>query len=579
MAELRIGIDVGGTNTDAVVLDAGGRVIAKAKRPTTPEVTGGLRAALDAVLSDLEGGPRPGDPTASGPTASGLPAGGHGAGGHGAGGHGRRAGREDVTRVMLGTTHATNAILERRGLGRVAVLRLGAPATTAVPPLSDWPGDLREAVSAGEAIVPGGHYVDGREIAPLDLDAVRRFLDGVRADAVAVTGVFSPADDAHERRVAELVRAEYGLPVSVSHEIGSLGLLERENATVLNAALYGVAAHVTGALRTALAERGLGARPYLAQNDGTLMTLEHAARLPVSTIGSGPANSLRGAAYLSGVADAVVVDVGGTSTDLGVLAGGFPRESAAAVEIGGVLTNFRMPDILAIALGGGTVLRGTPGSRAAHAGPVRRGVRVGPDSVGYRIGREALVFGGATATMTDAAVAAGRVPPGSEGWRERLRAAVQTLDASREAGDMSERMADILESAVTLADEMIIDAVDRMSLGRTGRPLVAVGGGAFLLPGRVPGAGEVIRPEHAEVANAVGAAIALASGRVDTILPAGDGRSAAIEGAKEEARARAVAAGADPAGVEIVDLLEVPLSYLSEPAVRVHVKAAGPLAR
>ncbi|MEV0615205.1 hydantoinase/oxoprolinase family protein [Nonomuraea sp. NPDC050404] len=566
MADLTIGIDVGGTNTDAVVLDADGRVIAKAKRPTTPGVTDGLRAALDAVLAQLP------------------------------------AGTGEVTRVMLGTTHATNAILERRGLGRVAVLRLGAPATTSVPPLSDWPDDLREAVSAGEAIVPGGHYVDGREISPLDLDAVRRFMRGVTADAVAVTSVFSPADGGHERRVEELVRTEYGLPVSLSHEIGSLGLLERENATVLNAALYGVAAHVTEALVTALAERGLGARPYLAQNDGTLMTLEQAARLPVSTIGSGPANSLRGAAYLSGVADAIVVDVGGTSTDLGVLAGGFPRESAAAVEIGGVLTNFRMPDILAIALGGGTLVRGTG---------------VGPDSVGYRIGREALVFGGATATMTDAAVAAGRVPPTAEaeGWRERLKESILALEvpdstregpdstregpgsireapgSTREASnsaleapesdtpDMSKEIADILESAVTRADEMITDAVDRMSLGRTDRPLVAVGGGAFLLPDHIPGASQVIRPEHAEVANAVGAAIALASGRVDTILPAGDGRSAAIESAKEEARARAVAAGADPSGVEIVDLLEVPLSYLSEPAVRVHVKAAGPLAR
>ncbi|MEV4800810.1 hydantoinase/oxoprolinase family protein [Nonomuraea sp. NPDC049421] len=509
MADLRIGIDVGGTNTDAVVLDADGRVLAKAKRPTTPEVTGGLRAALDAVLGQV------GD-------------------------------RSDVTRVMLGTTHATNAILERRALGRVAVLRLGAPATTAVPPLSDWPDDLRKVVSAGEAIVPGGHYVDGREIGPLDLDAVRRFLDGVEADAVAVTGVFSPADDAHERRVAELVAAEYGLPVSVSHEIGSLGLLERENATVLNATLYGVAAHVTDALVTALAERGLSARPYLAQNDGTLMTLEQAARLPVSTIGSGPANSLRGAAYLSGVSDAIVVDVGGTSTDLGVLVGGFPRESAAATEIGGVLTNFRMPDILAIALGGGTVVR--PGG-------------LGPDSVGYRIATEALVFGGTTATMTDAAVAAGRVPPGAGDWRERLR------------GD------DVLTGAVAIADELVADAVDRMTLGRSDRPLVAVGGGAFLLPAEIPGVSRVIRPEHAEVANAVGAAIALASGRVDTILPAGESRTQAIESAEEEARARAVAAGADPSTVEIVDLLEVPLSYLSEPAVRVHVKAAGPLAR
>jgi N-methylhydantoinase A/oxoprolinase/acetone carboxylase beta subunit len=523
MADLRIGIDVGGTNTDAVVLGADGRVIAKAKRPTTADVTGGLRAALDAVLAEL--GPAPV--------------------------------QDRITRVMLGTTHATNAILERRSLGRVAVLRLGAPATTAVPPLSDWPGDLRKAVSAGEAIVPGGHYVDGREISPPGLDDIRRFLDGVEADAVAVTSVFSPASSEHERLAEELIRSEYGLPVSLSHEIGSLGLLERENATVLNAALYGVAAHVTEALVTALAERGLGAKPYLAQNDGTLMTVEHAARLPVSTIGSGPANSLRGAAYLSGVADAIVVDVGGTSTDLGVLTGGFPRESAAAVEIGGVLTNFRMPDILAIALGGGTVVRADG---------------VGPGSVGYRIVQEALVFGGATMTMTDAAVAAGRTPRDAPEWRERL------AERSGRA-DMSAGISDILQRAVAVADEMVIDAVDRMALGKTDRPLVAVGGGAFMLPDGIPGVSRVIRPEHAEVANAVGAAIALASGRVDTILPAGDSRSDAIERAKEEAAARAVAAGADPSGVEIVDLLEVPLSYLSEPAVRVHVKAAGPLAR
>jgi hypothetical protein len=92
----------------------------------------------------------------------------------------------------------------------------------------------------------------------------------------------------------------------------------------------------------------------------------------------------------------------------------------------------------------------------------------------------------------------------------------------------------------------------------------------------------VIRPEHAEVANAVGAAIALASGRIETIVPAvsvGNGRATLIDKAKEEAAARAVAAGADPASVQIVELSEIPLSYLPEPAVRLHVKAAGPLAR
>ncbi|MEV7967666.1 hydantoinase/oxoprolinase family protein [Sphaerisporangium sp. NPDC088356] len=506
---LRIGIDVGGTNTDAAVLDEADRIVARAKRPTSADITGGLRAALAAVLDEL----------------------------------GDRSG--EVSRVMLGTTHATNAILERRSLGRVAVIRLGAPATTSIPPLSDWPADLRRAVAAGAVIVRGGYFVDGRPIAPLDTDAVRRFLneprDGVPVEAVAVTGVFSPASADQEKRVAEIVLAELGqdIAISLSHEIGSLGLLERENATVLNAALYGVARDVTGGLRQALDERGLAVETFFAQNDGTLMAVDYAARYPVLTIGSGPANSLRGAAFLSGVSDAIVADVGGTSTDLGVLAGGFPRESAAAVEIGGVTTNFRMPDILSVALGGGTVV----------------GEGLGPRSVGYRITEEALAFGGPTPTMTDAAIAAGRGTVGTHSVAA------------------SER----LSRAVRLADEMVFDAVDRIALGKADRPLIAVGGGSFILPASVPGVSEVIRPADAAVANAVGAAIALASGRFETIAPAGAGRAAAVERAKEEVAARAVAAGADSGRVEIVELTEVPLSYLPEPAVRVHVKAAGPL--
>src|SRR5690606_12148868 len=236
-----------------------------------------------------------------------------------------------------------------------------------------------------------------------------------------------------------------------------------------------------------------------------------AARYPVLTIGSGPANSLRGAAHLSGVADAIVADVGGTSTDLGVLVAGFPREASAAVEIGGVTTNFRVPDILSIALGGGTIIDTLGDPREA------------PRSVGYRVATEALVFGGSTPTMTDAAVAAGR---GSVGTRP----------VPAEARDR-------LTAAVRVADELIADAVDRVSLGKADLPLVAVGGAAFLLPDRIPGVREVLRPAHSEVANAVGAAIALAGGRFETIVPAARDaaeRAASLESAKEEAAARAV---------------------------------------
>ena len=141
------------------------------------------------------------------------------------------------------------------------------------------------------------------------------------------------------------------MPISRSHEIGSIGLLERENATVLNAALTGVAERATEGFAAALRASGITAAAFLSQNDGTLMTFERAAGQPVLTIGSGPTNSLRGGGWLAGLRDAVVVDVGGTTADLGVLVKGFPRESAAAVEVGGVRTNFRMPDLVSVALG------------------------------------------------------------------------------------------------------------------------------------------------------------------------------------------------------------------------------------
>ncbi|WP_328334289.1 hydantoinase/oxoprolinase family protein [Streptomyces sp. NBC_00455] len=510
--DLRVGIDVGGTNTDAVVLTGDGAVVARTKQATSADVTTGLRGALTAVLDAI-------------------------------GDHADRVGR-----VMLGTTHATNAILERRGLGRVAAVRLGGPATTSVPPLQCWPGDLAGALSAGSAVLPGGHYVDGRPIGELDEDRLKAFLDTVagRVDAVALTGVFSPAFTDQELAAAELVRKHLGdgVQVSMSHEIGSLGLLERENATVLNAALYQVIATVRDGLRHTLAARYLDVATYFAQNDGTLMTMDYAADYPVLTIGSGPSNSIRGAACLSGLDDAIVADVGGTSTDFGVLVAGFPRESAAGVEIGGVRTNFRMPDILALALGGGTVI-----------GP---GGRVGPESVGYRIGREALVFGGTTATLTDAGVLAGR---GSGLLASRI-------PGTAHAG---------LRQALARADAMVADAVDRVALGRADRPLVVVGGGAFLIPDGLPGVSEVVRPDHGDVANAVGAAIAMVSGTVETIIPAGKGRAEAITAGKEAACHRAIQAGGAPSAVEVVEVNEVPLSYLNEPALRLRVKAAGPL--
>ncbi len=502
MADLRIGIDVGGTNTDAVLIDASGTIVASAKRPTTPDPADAIEAALGAVLPEEPG---------------------------------------TVGRVCLGTTHAINAVLERRDLAHVAVVRIGAPATRSVPPLTGWPDDVREAVEASTAIVRGGVEIDGR-LHPLDLDEVRRALESAPCEAVAVTGTFSLLDASQEEQVLETAREVLGpdIPVSLGHRVGGLGLLARENAAVLNAALGPVARAVATAFESALRGHDLSAAAFLAQNDGTIVPLDRARELPVLTIGSGAANSIRGAAALARVTDAIVIDVGGTSTEVGAVASGFPRESGVGATIGGVATNFRMPDVVSVAVGGGTVID--------EAG------ELGARSVGAALTQEALVFGGATPTLTDAAVAAGRADIGSHRLQEGARFA----------------------RALARAQATVADAVDRVRVSPAPQPTILVGGGAVILTDDL-GGGKVLRPHGFDVANAVGAALARIAGEADRVFVWGPltDRDDAIAGVTKEARDEAVRAGADPTTIETIWVEETALAYLDVPAARIRAKVAG----
>ena len=506
-ADLRLAITVEDTNLDAVALDARDRIVARVKMPRGRDADGDLYAAVRHVA-------RTG---------------------------GVRAAR--ISRVMLGSRAPLEAVLARRDLCRTAVVRIGAPLTAAVPPLSTWPADLREAVSAGEAIIGGGARFDGDAGAPLDTDALAAFLAGIAGDAqtVAVASVFSPVAPEHELAAADVVRRELGaaIPISLSHEIGSLGLLDRENATVLNAALVGVAAQLAAVLRRALERHRIDAELFFGQNDGTVMALEPALRFPVLMIGSGPASAMRGAAWLSGVTGGVVVDIGGARADVGILVNGFPREAPAPIRVAGVRTSFRTPDVISLPFGGGTVV--APGTMIA----------------GSVLGEQALVFGGETATLIDAAVAAGRVVLGSRALTLRQRRT--------------------LAGALAPVDAQLADAVDRIKRAPHDVALVAVGGASGLVPSDLPGVDEVIVPGDGDVAGAVGLAIAPAGGQADRIFrnrPAD--RDHAIAAAREEALARAIHAGADPDRVEVVAVNEVPLAYMHDPAIRIRVKAAGP---
>ena len=512
---IRIGIDVGGTNTDAVAVSAG-RVIGSVKRPTTPVVTDGIVNALAALLA----------------TSRFLPA--------------------EVSAVMVGTTQFVNAVVQAKGLARTGVIRLGLPATTALPPLVDWPPALRRAIGDHVFLCPGGHEYDGSEISPLDRARLREVAGELAArgvDSVAITSVFSPVNADFELEAAAVITAQLpGVPVTLSSDLGRLGLLERENATAMNACLRVLAAETVQGFEDALAAVGITGQLFVSQNDGTLMNVDYARRFPVVTFASGPTNSMRGAAFLSGLPEGAVVDVGGTTSDIGVLNRGFPRQAALTAEVGGVRTNFRMPDVLSLAIGGGSIMRWNGQS-----------VTVGPDSVGYELRDRSLVFGGDTLTATDVAVAAGRAEIGDAGL-------VAQLDET------------LVERGLAYIEDVVTEAIDRMKLSPDPVPVVVVGGGGPLVRASLPGASKVVRPDHGEVANAIGAAMAQVGAEVDRIVHAGaGGRKRAVDEVVQEAVDRAVDAGAVPSSVTVVQIDEIPVSYLPGDALRVRAKAVGDL--
>ncbi|GIP23099.1 hydantoinase/oxoprolinase family protein [Paenibacillus sp. J22TS3] len=512
----RIGIDVGGTNTDAIILDQNYQLVHAVKSPTSLDIKTGIETSLRNLLQEAS------------------------------------IDKHQITHAMLGTTQCTNAIVERKKLAKAGVIRLGYPATASVPPYTSWPEDMIQKLSGKYALVHGGYEYDGQVLGIVDEAEIRTLLEDWRdsVESIAVIGVFSSIKNDQEFQVRDLIQEVYGpaFPVSCSSLIGSVGLIERENATILNAALCKVIETTTQGFIQALEEEGISdAAVYLCQNDGTLMSIDYAKQFPILTIACGPTNSIRGASYLAKIKNTMVLDVGGTTSDIGVLQDGFPRESSVAVEVGDIRTNFRMPDIISVGLGGGSIVRMNDNGK----------ITVGPDSVGYRIGQEALVFGGSTLTTTDIAVRLGLADVGD-------KSLVAHLDE------------DFARSVQAEIGSIIEQAIDKMKTSSGDVELVLVGGGSVVIPDTIRGVSSMIKPENGGVANAIGACIAQISGQYEQIyIYSREPREVSLKDAQEKAVKQAVLAGADLDTVELVEVEETPLAYHPENATRLRVKVVG----
>jgi len=307
-----LGIDAGGTYTDAVLVEfATQQVLAKAKALTTKdELSRGIAHAVGK-----------------------LPA----------------ASLARVTLVSLSTTLATNAIVEGKG-GKVGALLLGFDSY-----------DLARIDHRPVAAVPGRTDITGSIIAPLDEDALRAaaraMLEHDAVDAFAISGMVSVTNPAQEIRAAQILAEMTDKPIVRGHELSmQLDTIKRSVTAVLNARLLPIIAELIAHVKRVLDDRGIRAPLMVVRGDGTLMSEELARRTPVETILSGPAASVCGAQVLSQVTDGLVVDIGGTTSDIALLVDGQPLTANTGARVGAWSTQVRAVDIETVGLGGDSII-------------------------------------------------------------------------------------------------------------------------------------------------------------------------------------------------------------------------------
>ncbi|KAL9642493.1 hypothetical protein ABK040_011060 [Willaertia magna] len=528
-----VGIDVGSTTTDIALVEIStGSVKTSFKSATTLDITEGILNGIEKVI--LDGNINPSN---------------------------------DVACFIIGTTHFINALISfSTSLEKVAVIRLSGSAFSAFPPFEGFPNELKEIVEGDFIIINGGYEVDGRLIQEVSEEDVIKACTKWKEQGlnnIVISGIFSPLNVEQEEKVAEWVREIYKednieVKITCSHNISQLGLIQRENASILNASLKQIASEICYGFQQSIGLR-FGCPFFLTQNDGTIITPSTVVEYPIFTIQSGPTNSMRGAAFLTKLKDAIVVDIGGLTTDVGVLQNGFPRLSNNHIPIGGVVTNFRVPDVYSVGLGGGSIVN--------HS-PEVENIVIGPKSVGYKIRELSKIFGGEIFTATDAAVACGLSNFGKD---------EKTIMGVKD--ELKEVAPKVLKQIRTIVEE----AIDKMKTSSKDVPVILVGGGSVLIDcdtQKLGGASTVIKPNHYECANAVGAALSQISATIDKVVSverSGKTKQQIGEEIKEEAVQKAITFGAVRDSVEIFTFEIIPLAYIPGDTCRYICKAVGNL--
>ncbi|MCD6046946.1 MAG: hypothetical protein K0S08_593 [Gammaproteobacteria bacterium] len=449
---------------------------------------------------------------------------------------------QDCSSVHLGTTIGVNSLLALQNVSRVGLIRVAGHQPDLLPAYQ-WSVAQRAAILAGYETINGGKEFNNKSITRFDVQAlklaVKKLLDA-GAQSLGIVSVFSPLYTDEELKAAEIILNEFGaeIPLTLSHEVGGLGFIERENNVLINASLKQVMRENFSFLQKELHELGFSCECYITQNNGTLLHLDEAIRFPIKTLSSGPTNSLVGACKLAGLSDAIIVDIGGTSTDIGIIENAFPRYSSAGAVIAGIATNFMLPDVHVLPLGGGSIIEKLNGE-----------YQIQPVSLGAKVFQECKSAGGAYLTLFDIG---------------------NILNHGKAIDGVSCELAEKLMQEVCARIKALAHSIP----AKTKLPVILVGGGVQNIPEAYLDK-DFYRPHFYQVANAYGAALAEVACTVDVVQPLMHDKESTLQALEQQAMAKAIAQGVDPKTVRIIEKRLLPFFYMPNQMTRIIITAAG----
>jgi N-methylhydantoinase A/oxoprolinase/acetone carboxylase beta subunit len=428
----KFGIDVGGTTLDFAVVDSKANLLFSYKLPIVAPLEQSIKTGIQELISTYDIDPK------------------------------------NCLGIHIGTTIAINALLNLNSLYKVGILRI-AGHSPELPPAYEFPRKVRRAIFSGYETISGGRELDNQAISNLKAAEI----------ILAVNKLLSAGAEA-------VIREHFKthVPITLSHQLGSLGFLKRENNILINTAPIKTMRNSISCFSQCFNELGFICQFEMTQNNGTLISFDEAIQFPLKTISSGPTNSLVGACKLTGLQNAIVVDIGGTSTDIGIVENAFPHSSSQCAYIADLPLSFTLPHLKILALGGGSIFSNT------SEGYVLNG------SLGAAIFSESQSVGGNHLTFFDI----GNI------LNDTLLPKNHTIQIDKKQA----------EAIMQFNIKKILDVVDSLNHGRN-FPVILVGGGAQNIPEEFLDK-RFIRPKHYNVANAYGAALAEISGVISRII-------------------------------------------------------------